>query len=627
MNFTSMNRLSTKPDRKAVSHKQPSCVRIWYVALLWGVCGLLASPAFAQKALPLNDLSAFQDPGKTWKIVGDVNADLQEKGVLNTTKGEGILANVPTKKRTGKDLYTQLEHGDVDLELDYMMAKGSNSGIYLQGRYEIQLLDSWGITNPRAGDNGGIYERWDESQPDGQKGYEGFAPRQNVSRAPGLWQHLKISFQAPRFDAQGNKTENAKILSVELNGVTIHEDVELSGPTRGAMEDNEVAQGPFRIQGDHGAVAFKNIVITEYGKPQPELSDLQYSIYKGIFESEPDYATLEPVAEGTAEELTFTVSPLTDDVLLRYQGTLSVKTPGEYHFNMGLAGGGGLLRINNKAVVPISRNRGRGSVTLPAGEVPFELVYAKIVDWITPSFTLLTEGPGIRAYEMTTDFTTNEIPDPILVHAPETTLLRSFMDIPDGPKVVHAISVGSPKQVHYTYDLDNGMPVQIWRGDFLNTTPMWHSRGNGTSRPLGSVLGLGKPTLNIAQLSSQEQTWKIDSAQAAFQPKGYVLDANDQPVFQYEVYGTQVKDAVHAREDGQGIYRRLEVENPAGDLYARLATGKSIKAVADGLYLIDDKAYYVQLEDASVKPVIRNSEGGQELIAPLQTQLSYSILF
>ncbi len=120
------------------------------------------------------------------------------------------------KKTHGTDLYTTAEHGDVELELDYLMAKGSNSGIYLQGNYEVQLLDSWGVQHPKAGDNGGIYQRWDESKPEGQKGYEGYAPRQNASRAPGLWQHLKVSFQAPKFDASGKKTANARMLRLEL---------------------------------------------------------------------------------------------------------------------------------------------------------------------------------------------------------------------------------------------------------------------------------------------------------------------------------------------------------------------------------------------------------------------------
>ena len=93
------------------------------------------------------------------------------------------------------------------------------------------------MLNPQSGDNGGVYERWDESKPDGQKGYEGHAPRQNVSRAPGLWQHIKISFQAPRFEG-GVKVVNAKMLSVTLNGVLIQEDVDLTGPTRSSIAED-----------------------------------------------------------------------------------------------------------------------------------------------------------------------------------------------------------------------------------------------------------------------------------------------------------------------------------------------------------------------------------------------------
>ena len=174
-----------------------------------------------------------------------------------------------------------MQHGDMDLELDYMMAMGSNSGIYMQGRYEIQLLDSWGVINPTASDNGGIYERWNDSKPKGQEGYEGHAPRQNASRAPGLWQHIKISFQAPHFNEQHQKVDNAKILRVELNGISIQENVEMSGATRGALSHDEVPLGPLRFQGDHGPVAFRNIKMTTYDKPRPELLNLKYTVYKG----------------------------------------------------------------------------------------------------------------------------------------------------------------------------------------------------------------------------------------------------------------------------------------------------------------------------------------------------------
>src|SRR5690606_20817336 len=119
---------------------------------------------------------------------------------------------------------------DFDLELEYLLAKGSNSGVYLQGRYEVQLFDSWGVSNPSFSDNGGIYERWDESIEGDNKGYGGHAPKKNASRAPGKWQKLKLSFRAPRFDKEGNKVENATLHYVMLNGEKIHENLVLLGP-------------------------------------------------------------------------------------------------------------------------------------------------------------------------------------------------------------------------------------------------------------------------------------------------------------------------------------------------------------------------------------------------------------
>jgi len=173
---------------------------------------------------------------------------------IKAEKGTGILINDPDPKKqfhTTTNLVTQLEHGDIFLSLDFMIPKGSNSGIYLAGRYEIQLFDSWNVTLPHSQDCGSIYERWDESKPEGKKGYDGHPPRVNASRAPNLWQHLEIEYQAPRFDASGKKTAPAQFVSVSLNGTVIHENVILTGPTRSSAFNDEQAKGPLVIQGDH----------------------------------------------------------------------------------------------------------------------------------------------------------------------------------------------------------------------------------------------------------------------------------------------------------------------------------------------------------------------------------------
>ncbi|GGA89742.1 hypothetical protein GCM10011500_01790 [Mucilaginibacter rubeus] len=581
----------------------------------------------AQNTVSLNDLSFFDNPSPNWKVAAGVQADIAQNEVLTLKDGNGILVNLPGKK-DAKDLFTKTTYGDADLELDYMMAKGSNSGIYLQGRYEIQLLDSWGTVNPKSGDNGGIYERWDDSKPEGQQGYDGHAPRQNASRAPGLWQHMKISFQAPRFDGNGQKISNAKVLYIWLNGVLIQDNVELAGPTRGAFDTKEAATGPLRLQGDHGPVAFRNIRITSFDKPHPALSNLKYGVYKdGIIEGD-SYKKLKPESEGTSPVLSSNQGKLSNDFLIRYTGNIQIKEAGEYVFKLNVPGGKGKLRIDGVDAVMLAENRGEGKAQLQPGDHPFELLYSKTVEWARPALGLTVSGPGIREYLLSDANVSNNDPvDPILINATSNTVLRSFSDLPGGIRVTHGVNVGSPELLHYTYDLDKGMIVEIWRGGFLDATPMWHDRGDGSSRPAGSVQYLGKPVPAIEKLSDANAAWALDTAGTGYRPKGYVLNADDVPAFKYNIYGTSVNDASSVMDKGQGIHREVTLANAVDGLFYHLASG-NIETLGNGLYVIDDKSYYIRIDDAAgAKPIVRDAGGKQELIIPIQKKLTYSIIF
>jgi hypothetical protein len=109
---------------------------------------------------------------------------------------------------------------------------------------------------------------------------------------------------------------------------------------------------------------------------------------------------------------------------------------------------------------------------------------------------------------------------------------------------------------------------------------------------------------------------------------GYKLDADENPVFLYRVNGANVTDAVHALADGGGISREVQVSGPLQNVYFRLAEGKEIKETQDGMYTIDDNAYYLKIESAgNEKPFVRDAEGKKELLVPMTGQLRYSILF
>jgi hypothetical protein len=153
------------------------------------------------------------------------------------------------------DLVTDQKFGDIELYLEFMVAKGSNSGVYLHSLYEVQIFDSYGSTEPMtSSDAGGIYHQWIENH-----GVGGSAPSRNASRPPGEWQSYHIWFRAPRFDASGKKTENARFLRVVFNGFSVQNNVEVEGPTRAHIDIPEAAENSLMLQGDHGPVAFRNI--------------------------------------------------------------------------------------------------------------------------------------------------------------------------------------------------------------------------------------------------------------------------------------------------------------------------------------------------------------------------------
>lgn len=191
-----------------------------------------------------------------WKAVRAIRFErvLSPTQLSGRGSGGGVIIN-----GTGKtaNLCSTRALGDVELYVEFMLAKGSNSGVYLQGLYEMQILDSWGTTEPlTSSDLGGIYHQWIDN-----RGVGGSAPRVNASRRPGQWQSYQAWFRAPRFDATGTKTEPGRFLRVLLNGQLVQQDVDVPGPTRAALDHPEGPTHPLMLQGDHGPIAFRHIYV------------------------------------------------------------------------------------------------------------------------------------------------------------------------------------------------------------------------------------------------------------------------------------------------------------------------------------------------------------------------------
>lgn len=169
-----------------------------------------------------------------WKLV--------KGGAMEVKKGAGSI--VTKKKFT--DFKLHIEFRTPFMPEQRGQARG-NSGVYLQGRYEVQILDSYGLEG-LDNECGGIYKVG--------------APLVNVCAPPMQWQTYDITFTAPRFDGSGAKTDDA-VVTIVHNGVTIHDRLKIANPTGGALDNKVSEPGGIYLQ-DHGnPVQFRNIWLVE----------------------------------------------------------------------------------------------------------------------------------------------------------------------------------------------------------------------------------------------------------------------------------------------------------------------------------------------------------------------------
>lgn len=608
--------------------------------------------------LPLTDLSAFRPQAGNWQIVGGVSMDpnvdihppaappveVSKKGKKSKTaptpvhpqavtsqSGVGILLNLNDDKKKDQ-LITNLEHGDIYLELEVMLPKGSNSGIYLQGRYEVQLFDSWGVKNPAFSDIGGIYRNW-EKEPG--KIYMGKAPLSNPAKAPGLWQKMKIDFRAPRFDANGNKIANAKFVSVYLNGVKIHDNVEVPLPTGGPIENNEKPKGPLMIQGDHGPVAFRNIQYQITNELKVSVSPVMYKTYKGNFKEVTEFVLAKPTKAGTTDKLTCEVLDDPDGYGIAYTGTLKIPDDNKYQFFLAYTGGA-VLKVNGQTLVDFQRpdawQLDNGFIELKEGIYSFEIYNFKSASWMPPrmGFSVKTATSSPQELHAYNSYPPDDNPtSPILIHAgSEPRLLRAFVDFKGDNKkrITHSIGVGDPSGTHYVYDLDAGNLACVWRGDFVDATPMWHDRGDGSFKPLGAVQFLYM-NQSLAFLAQPSDAFPSTGKDGEFRSKGYRIEPNGRPVFNYLYNGIEVEEKVYPDNENRVITREVMIKNKEAKtgLYFKLAEGSRIDQMPDGSYAVDDRQYYVKTIQ---RATIREVNGLKELVIPVEgNSVKYTIVW
>lgn len=159
------------------------------------------------------------------------NWDIQNK---SKPSGWNVVDGVMTNEAGANNLVSKQKFKDFHIRAEYKLEPKSNSGIYLRGRYELQVLDDAG-KEPESHGHMSIYSR--------------VKPAVNASKAPGEWQTMEATIV-------GNR------VTVSLNGQKMHDNVVIEGITGGALDSNEGDAGPVMLQGDHGKVWFRKVTIT-----------------------------------------------------------------------------------------------------------------------------------------------------------------------------------------------------------------------------------------------------------------------------------------------------------------------------------------------------------------------------
>lgn len=155
-----------------------------------------------------------------WRALGE-NQWVAENGILKSPK-------------SGANLVTEKKFDDFKLHIEFRYPKGSNSGVYLRGRYEVQIADSKGLETLKD-QLGAVY---------------GFiSPTEMAAKDPGEWQTYDITLVG-------------RMITVVANGKTVICNQEIPGITGGALDSNEGEPGPLYIQGDHGPIEYRNIILT-----------------------------------------------------------------------------------------------------------------------------------------------------------------------------------------------------------------------------------------------------------------------------------------------------------------------------------------------------------------------------
>ena len=532
---------------------------------------------------------ALFKPNANWQLVEEVEVD---GSTLRATRGEeNIIAINGDAWADSGHLETYAQAGDGIVRMEFMLPEGSRAGLYLLSRYEISLADSYGKTELEPSDMGGLAHRWN---PDGEPAeFDGVPPSENAAKPAGEWQTLEAEFRAPRFDDANNKTENALLLSVTINGVQVQYNTIATGNTRDPLYDWEQSTGTVTIRGDRGPIAIRNFELNRADFEAVQMpqtsgeSTNRDELIDFVVQGQDLYRSLGCMACHSVEK---------DDSAVR----LGPNLYGLFTLNprdrevAGATGG--------RFVVEADRGYLHRSIRSAAAELPIREVGERRGEAYSPDMPSYGEDmisdneiDAIGAYLQTLNDLPNQGPVTVLVEegGPEQYdplldgmqfLVTDRVRMQRGPMSGlsgRSIHVGQPNGINYSFDPRLLGIARVWQGGFLDMSGELSGRGGFGLRtgfesreidlgdhealfaPLnasGDLIDFSFKEAKLDDFDRIEQALYSDTdhldqlAAINAQFLGYELDSRDPeaaPAFRYRVGANRVNVQTHMQADGR----------------------------------------------------------------------------
>ena len=551
-----------------------------------------------QKDFPLDEFSVPLSSKKDWDSEGWQESSENETAVWTSTSGTATSLS---------------SHQDAQIHLEMQLSPGSSLEIKLQNAYPLVIHA--------------------DASAEGHGSISGISPSHATGKKPGLWQSLDIEFSAPT--SNDSDQLPARIIRASLNGIPIHQQVLLPA-------SNAEGFGGLVLQAT-GEVSLRNIAIKRMdqvatGKSQiaqkliPAKSISYEYFEKADWNLLSVFDGLTAISTGSSDLMDIAAhSQRESNYGLIYTGTFTVPAAGTYVFLLS-SDDGSSLTLDGELSIMNDGFHGDETVTdtidLEAGEHEAVIHFFQGGGGASLRLDYTGEGLGtIPLFSPEKGAVSESNKTYLLDPESEPIVQRGFLIYPpnqklalgDAPaRITHGVSVGDPAGNNFAVDAGQGTLLMLWHGKFANMANMWEGRGEWQNlSPLGDLVARsGKP--DFAFLPDNKSFWPDSLGESSpIQPKGYELDDQGWPTFEYKMGNATIEDGYLTNQDG--LIRTTKISGNEASIYQLIASGTVIENLGKGSYAVQGPGYLLHIKACKgCELFLRKTAAGQELVASIK---------